>query len=61
MVQKMCGLWVSRFTQYREVSNVKTFEIDSQDFLLFFDRALDGMVAILEELGDELANREPDL
>ena len=40
---------------------MKTFEIDSQDFLLFIDRALDGMVAILEELGDELANKEPDL
>ncbi len=40
---------------------MKTFDIDSQDFLLFIDRALDGMVAILEELGDELANREPDL
>ncbi len=40
---------------------MKTFEIDSQDFLLFIDRALDGMVAILEELGDELANSEPDL
>ncbi len=40
---------------------MKTFKIDSQDFLLFVDRALDGMVAILEELGDELANTEPNL
>ena len=40
---------------------MNTFEIDSQDFLLFMDRALDGMVTILEELGDELANKEPDL
>ena len=40
---------------------MNTFEIDSQDFLLFVDRALDGMVAILEELGDELANKEPNL
>ena len=40
---------------------MKTFEIDSQDLLLFMDRALDGMVAILEELGDELANEEPNL
>ena len=46
---------------YREDRNVTTFEIDSQDFLLFMDRALDGMVAILEGLGDELANKEPDL
>ena len=46
---------------YREDSNVKTFEIVSEDFLLFMDRALDGMVAIVEELGDELANKEPDL
>ena len=40
---------------------MKTFEIDSQDFLVFMDRALDGMVAILEELGDELANKAPSL
>ena len=40
---------------------MKTVEIDSQDFLLFFDRALDGMVAILEELGDEQTNRQPAL
>ena len=45
----------------REDSNVTAFEIDSQDFLLFIDRALDGMVAILEGLGDELANKVPDL
>ena len=40
---------------------MKTFEIDSQDFLLFIDRALDGMVASLQKLGDELANKEPNL
>jgi hypothetical protein len=33
----------------------------SDDFLLFMNRALDGMVRIVSELGDELANRRPDL
>ena len=56
----MCALGQGLHSSH-ENSNVKTFEIDSQDFLLFIDRALDGMVAILEELGDELANKEPDL
>jgi Protein of unknown function (DUF664) len=35
--------------------------ISDQDFLYFVDQALDGMVAIVEELGDELANRRPDV
>lgn len=33
----------------------------ADDLLLFCDRALDGMVAIVEELGDELANSRPAL
>jgi hypothetical protein len=35
--------------------------ISVQDFLYFVDEALNGMVAILEELGDDLANRRPDV
>lgn len=35
--------------------------ISVQDYLYFVDQALDGMVAIVEELGDELANRRPDV
>ncbi len=31
------------------------------DYLFFVDAALDGMVEILTELGDDLANRRPDL
>ena len=40
---------------------VKTFDIDPEGFLLFVDRAFDGMVTILDELGDELANETPGL
>lgn len=35
--------------------------ISVEDFLYFVDEALNGMVAIVEELGDELANRRPDV
>ena len=35
--------------------------ISVEDFLYFVDEALNGMVAIIEELGDELANRRPDV
>jgi hypothetical protein len=35
--------------------------ISNDDFLWYVDEALDGMVAIVEELGDEGANRRPDL
>jgi hypothetical protein len=35
--------------------------IISEDVLYFIDRALDGMVRIVEELGDERVNRHPDL
>lgn len=35
--------------------------ITVDDFLAFVDDALDGMVAIVVELGDDLANRRPDL
>jgi len=35
--------------------------ISTEDFLWFVDEALDGMVAIVGELGDEAANRRPDL
>src|SRR5579884_213282 len=31
------------------------------DLLEFIERAIDGLSAILEDLGDELANRRPDL
>jgi hypothetical protein len=35
--------------------------ISVEDYLFFVDEALDGMVGIVTELGDELANRRPDL
>ena len=36
-------------------------DISQEDFMLFVDRALDGMLGIVEELGDDIANRNPDL
>jgi uncharacterized damage-inducible protein DinB len=35
--------------------------ISVEDYLFYVDEALDGMVAIVTELGDDLANRRPDL
>ncbi|TNC21142.1 mycothiol transferase [Amycolatopsis alkalitolerans] len=35
--------------------------ITTDEYLYFTDRALDGMVAVLGELGDDLANRRPEL
>jgi hypothetical protein len=35
--------------------------ISVKDYLYFVDEALDGMVEIVTELGDDLANRRPDL
>jgi hypothetical protein len=35
--------------------------ISIDDFLYYLDEALDGMVQIVGELGDDLANRRPDL
>jgi hypothetical protein len=35
--------------------------VTAEEYLYFTDRALDGMAAIVAELGDELANRRPDL
>jgi Protein of unknown function (DUF664)/Protein of unknown function (DUF3887) len=35
--------------------------ISQEDFLVFVDEALNGMVSIVEGLGDELANRRPDV
>lgn len=35
--------------------------ISDEDFLWFVDEALDGMVALVRDLGDDLANRRPDL
>lgn len=35
--------------------------ISVDDYLVFLDDALDGMVAIVSELGDELANARPDI
>ncbi len=35
--------------------------INQEDFILFIDRALDKMLEIIEDLGDDLANRKPDL
>jgi Protein of unknown function (DUF664) len=36
-------------------------DTDAADIAYFIDRALDGMVAIITELGDERANQKPDL
>ena len=36
-------------------------EISHEDFLMFIDRALDGMLRIVEELGEERVNMRPDL
>jgi hypothetical protein len=36
-------------------------EMAWEDFLWFVDQALDAMVGIVEVLGDDLANRQPDL
>jgi hypothetical protein len=36
-------------------------QIDPDDFLYFIDCALDGMVRIVEELGDERVNLRPDI
>jgi hypothetical protein len=35
--------------------------ISVDDYLYFVDEALDGMVGIVTDLGDELANRRPDV
>jgi DinB family protein len=35
--------------------------ISTADLLWYVDEAIDGMVAIVTELGDDLANRRPDL
>lgn len=35
--------------------------LNSEDYLYFVDTALDGMIAIVTDLGDDLANRRPDL
>jgi hypothetical protein len=35
--------------------------ISVEDYLYFVDEALDGMVGIVTDLGDELANRRPDV
>jgi hypothetical protein len=35
--------------------------ISVDDYLFFVDEALDGMVRIVTELGDDLANRRPDV
>ena len=35
--------------------------ISVDDYLWFVDEALDGMVAIVTELGDDLANQRPDI
>jgi hypothetical protein len=35
--------------------------ITAEDYLWYVDEALDGMVAIVTELGDDVANRRPDV
>ena len=36
-------------------------DISQEDFMIFVDTALDGMLGIVAGLGDDLANRNPDL
>lgn len=36
-------------------------EISLDDYLMFVDRAIDGMMAIVEEMGDEVATSTPNL
>tara|TARA_Y100000588_G_scaffold58894_1_gene57490 strand:- start:3072 stop:3557 length:486 start_codon:yes stop_codon:yes gene_type:complete len=36
-------------------------EISDRDFLIFFDRALDGMSKIVGELGQEISNQRPNI
>ena len=43
------------------MSKQETLSINRDDFLIFIDRALDKMLLIVEELGDDLANQKPDL
>ncbi len=45
----------------RSMPKQETLSINQNDFLIFIDRALDKMLQIVEELGDDLANSEPDL
>ncbi len=35
--------------------------ISTEDYLTYLDDALDGMIAIVADLGDDLANRRPDM
>ena len=35
--------------------------ISDDEYLSFVDRALDGMAGVLQDLGDDLANRRPDV
>ena len=41
--------------------NNTTIDMTHGDIMLFVDRAIDGMLRIIEELGDDLANQKPDL
>ena len=45
----------------RSMSEPATLTINQNDFLIFIDRALDKMLQIIEELGDDLANQDPGL
>ena len=47
-------------TALHRSNKIETLNIRSQDFFIFLDRAFDGMLVILEEMGDELANQKPD-
>src|SRR5215475_3517254 len=40
---------------------VPPIAVDADDYLWFVDEALAGMVEIVTQLGDDLANRRPDL
>jgi len=53
---------MSRFPACTELrSLLKDMEISLEDYLMFVDRALDGMIGIVEEMGDDLANSRPNL
>ena len=36
-------------------------EVRNEDFIMFMDRAIDGMMAIAEDIGNDRVNERPEL
>jgi hypothetical protein len=51
----------NRMVEINDASAPEPLLLTRNEYLYFIDRALDGMAAILAELGDERANQRPDL